>query len=75
MWLEIYENYMNTKNSVLQYSYMPLGMINKELKDIFAERDLLRQHEDGCIYSKVIFLQVVLGACILLFSFQIDVNL
>jgi hypothetical protein len=53
---------------------MPLGMINKELRDIFAERDLLRQLEDGSIYSKVIFLQVVLGAFILFFRFQIDVN-
>lgn len=74
MWLEVYENYMNTKNSVLQFSYMPLGMINKELRDIFSERDLLRQLEDGSIYSKVIFLQVVLGAFILFFRFQIDVN-
>ena len=74
VWIKIFENFMNIDDAFLKHTYMPLGMVRKEIQDSFQNNDLLKHIYGMREYTKIAFLQMLLGGIVLILRFNVNVH-
>lgn len=47
---------MNTQDANINFTYMPIGMVEKDISQHFSNQDLLKELDEGNNYTKIVIM-------------------